>query len=74
MERPEPGKRTLTGTEPAKLRARDRVHQRWHIERIDTEPLTTTQHDYAVTLLADLITAWTHRHHNDNDNGERNAA
>ncbi|WP_040812063.1 hypothetical protein [Nocardia concava] len=73
MERAEPGKRTLTGTEPAKLRTRDRVHQRWHIERIDTEPLTTTQHDTAVTLLADLITAWTHRHHPDNDD-ERNAA
>lgn len=72
MERPEPGEHAPTGPEPAKPPARDRAHQRWHIDRIDTETLTTTQHDHAITLLADLLTAWTHRHHT--DNGERNAA
>ncbi|MEC3916244.1 hypothetical protein [Nocardia sp. CDC160] len=72
MERPEPGNHAPTGTEPAKPPARDRAHQRWHIDRINAEPLTTTQHDHAITLLADLITAWTHRHHT--DNGERNVA
>ncbi|WP_225724675.1 MULTISPECIES: hypothetical protein [unclassified Nocardia] len=72
MEHPEPRQRASTGTEPTKQPARNRAHQRWHIDRIDTEPLTTTQHDHAVTLLADLITAWTHRHHT--NNGERNAA
>ncbi|AYF78563.1 hypothetical protein D7D52_37440 [Nocardia yunnanensis] len=72
MERPEPGNHAPTGIEAAKRHARDRAHQRWHIDRIDTEPLTTTQCDHVVTLLADLITAWAHRHHT--DNGERNAA
>ncbi|GAB4588213.1 hypothetical protein [Nocardia sp. IFM 10818] len=72
MERPDSRKHAPNGTEPTKPHARDCAHQRWHIDRIDTEPLTTPQHDHAVTLLADLITAWTHRHHT--DNGERKAA
>ncbi|MGW3541289.1 hypothetical protein ACWDNI_12175 [Nocardia niigatensis] len=72
MKHPEPRKRASTGTEPTNPPARDRAHQRWHVDRIDTEPLTTTQRDHAVTLLADLITAWIHHHHT--DNGERNAA
>ncbi|UGT45368.1 hypothetical protein LTV02_19125 [Nocardia yamanashiensis] len=72
MERPEPETHAQAGTEPAKPPARDRAHQRWHIDRDDTEALTATQHDHAVTLLADLLTAWTHRRHT--DNGERNAA
>ncbi|WP_330249768.1 hypothetical protein OG874_26070 [Nocardia sp. NBC_00565] len=72
MERPEPETQAPTGPEPAKPHACDRAHQRWHIDRIDTEILTATQHDTAVTLLADLIATWTHRHQT--DNGERNAA
>ncbi|WP_405484691.1 hypothetical protein [Nocardia sp. NBC_00511] len=72
MERPEPGEHAPTDTAPTMPPARDLARQRWHIDRADTEPLITTQHDHAVTLLADLITAWTHRQHT--DNGERNAA
>lgn len=56
MERPEPGNYAPTGTEPAKPAASERARQRWHIDRIGTEPLTDTQHDHAVILLADLIT------------------
>lgn len=72
MERPEPGKHSPSGAEPAEPSARDRAHQRWHVDRVDTEPLTATQHDHAVTLLAGLLTAWIHRHHP--DNGEWNTA
>ncbi|RJO75088.1 hypothetical protein D5S18_17065 [Nocardia panacis] len=36
----------------------DRAGRRWHIDRIDTEPLSEVQHQHAVAILADLITTW----------------
>ncbi|CAM4479025.1 hypothetical protein NONI108955_33125 [Nocardia ninae] len=38
-------------------------HPRWHIERIDTHPMTTTQYDRAVETLAALILEWETSHH-----------
>lgn len=35
---------------------------RWHITQIDTEPMTSEQHDLAVTALTTLITQWNNRH------------
>lgn len=36
----------------------------WHVERIDTEPMTAQQYDLAVTTLATLTTQWSHNQEN----------
>jgi len=33
-------------------------HRKWRVERIETEPMTTEQHDNAVRALAALIATW----------------
>ena len=46
--------------------------QHWHVERIDTEPMTAQQHDQAVTVLAALIAQW--RRHPERVNKTRKKA
>ena len=46
----------------------------WQIERIDNDPMTTTQYDAAVVALAALITAWTTDGHDSNTIDDRKAA
>lgn len=35
----------------------------WAVERIDTEPMTPSQHRDAITALASLITEWNAKEH-----------
>lgn len=37
---------------------RSSTQDKWHVERIDIEPMTAQQYDLAVTILATLITQW----------------
>jgi hypothetical protein len=37
---------------------RSATQDTWHVERIDTEPMTAQQYDLAVTALATLIGQW----------------
>ena len=52
-------------------RSRSSTQDKWHVERIDTEPMTAQQPDLAVTTLATLITQW---NNNNANNANTNAA
>ncbi|MGH3751171.1 MAG: hypothetical protein ACRDRP_00465 [Pseudonocardiaceae bacterium] len=43
---------------------RSSIQDDWHVERIDTEPMTAQQYDLAVTTLATLISQWRNNQEN----------
>jgi hypothetical protein len=52
---------------------RSSTQDTWHVERIDTEPMTAQQYDQAVTTLAALITQWNNNHGNADEPHEKAA-
>ncbi len=52
---------------------RSSTHDRWRVERIDTEPMTTQQYDLAVTTLATLISQWRNKQENTKETHEKAA-